>query len=131
MNSALFEKYKEFCSHFAFKQILKKATRITFNSPNSLLDHILTNSVQNISQYGIIDLAISDHQMIYLTRKINHLNFKTHKEIHFLCLKKCDSCEFCAPPRMERELFQSLRFIPVPEMDDSGEHYKAFEVSFI
>lgn len=32
---------------------------------------------------------------------------------------------------MERELFQSLRFIPVPEMDDSGEHYKAFEVSFI
>ena len=50
---------------------------------------------------------------------------------YFLCLKKCDSCEFCAPPRMERELFQSLRFIPVPEMDDSGEHYKAFEVSFI
>ena len=93
-HSALFKKYRNFCSHFAFKQILRKATRIACNSADSLLDHILTKSIQNISQYGIIDVSLSDHQMIYLTRKINRFNFNTHKEFNFRCLKKYSADEY-------------------------------------
>ena len=55
--TTLFKNYKEFCNSFSLKQLIKEATRIACNSPDSLLDHILTNSPQNVSQYGIIDLA--------------------------------------------------------------------------
>ena len=36
----------------------------------TLLDHILTNSDEKVSQSGVIDIGLSDHQMIYCTRKI-------------------------------------------------------------
>ena len=37
---------------------------------STLIDHILVNSNEKISQYGVIDIGISDHQMIYCTRKL-------------------------------------------------------------
>ena len=33
------------------------------------MDHILTNSKEKISQSGILDIGISDHQLIICTRK--------------------------------------------------------------
>ena len=44
-------------------------TRITKNS-TSLLDHVLTNSADRVSQFGVVDTGLSDHQLIYCTRKI-------------------------------------------------------------
>ena len=73
--TTLFKNYKEFCNSFSLKQLTKEVTRIAYNSSYSLVDHILTNSPQNVSQFGIINLALSDHQMIYLTRKNNHKIF--------------------------------------------------------
>ena len=35
----------------------------------TLIDHILTNSPDKVSQSGIIDLGLSDHYLIYCTRK--------------------------------------------------------------
>ena len=34
----------------------------------ALIDGILTNSLNNISQSGVIDLILSDHSLIYCTR---------------------------------------------------------------
>ena len=36
---------------------------------SSLLDHILTNASWKISQKGVIDVGLSDHQLICCTRK--------------------------------------------------------------
>ena len=44
-------------------------TRITCNT-STLIDHILTNAQDNLSQSSVIDTAIPDHNMIYCTRKI-------------------------------------------------------------
>ena len=44
-------------------------TRITKNS-SSVLDHVLTNSADRISQFGIVNVGLLDHQLIYCTRKI-------------------------------------------------------------
>ena len=44
-------------------------TRVTCET-STLIDHILINSDEKISQYGVIDIGISDHQMIYCTRKL-------------------------------------------------------------
>ena len=49
-SSAFVNKYKEICQ--------------TFSLTKSLLDHILTNSSEKVSQKGVLDVGISDHQLI-------------------------------------------------------------------
>ena len=61
-------------------------TRITCNT-STLIDHFLTNSQDNISQSGFIDTAISDHNMIYCTRKILKAKYNKHKELTFRSLR--------------------------------------------
>ena len=61
--------YREFYALHGLKQLISKPTRIAKHS-STLLDHILTNSDEKVSQSGVIDIGLSDHQMIYCTRKI-------------------------------------------------------------
>ena len=66
--------YKIFLVSAGLTQILRQPTRITCSS-STLIDHILTNAQDKVSQSGIIDLGISDHQLIYCTRKLNRNKF--------------------------------------------------------
>ena len=68
ISSSIIKKYKEFCCTFGLKQIIQHPTRITCNT-STLLDHILSNSDDKVIQHGIIDVGLSDHQLIYFTRK--------------------------------------------------------------
>jgi len=79
-------KYKEFFQTFSLTEIIKEPTRITCTS-SSLLDHILTNSSEKISQQGIIDVGLSDHQLIYCTRKIKRTKHNKHNQIKVRSLK--------------------------------------------
>ena len=45
----------------------------------SLLDHILTNSSERVSQSGAADVGLSDHQMTYCARKITRLKHNSHR----------------------------------------------------
>ena len=90
-SSALVNKYKEFCQTISLTEIIKEPTRIiwfTSCSNNTLLDHILTNSSEKVSQKGIIDVGISDHQLIYCTRKIKRIKHNMHNQIQVRSLKK-------------------------------------------
>ena len=80
------KKYKEFCSLNGLKQLLTLPTRITKNS-TSLLDHVLTNSADRVSQFGVVDTGLSDHQLIYCTRKITRTKSNVHKYIKTRSLK--------------------------------------------
>ena len=82
----LINKYKEFCQSFSLKEIIKEPTRITC-STSSLLDHILTNCSEKISQKGIVNTGISDHQLIYCTRKILRTKLNKHNQIQVRSLK--------------------------------------------
>ena len=62
------KRYLELCKTFGFKQILKSPTRVTL-STSSLIDHILKNTNEKIAQCGLINVGLSDHQMIFCTRK--------------------------------------------------------------
>ena len=86
-SSALVNKYKEFCQTFSLTEIIKEPTRITC-STSTLLDHILTNSSEKVSQKGVIDVGISDHQLIYCTRKIKRIKHNMHNQIQVQSLKK-------------------------------------------
>ena len=80
------KRYKEFCSLHGIEQLLTLPTRITNNS-SSLLDHILTNSADRILQFGIVNVGLSDHQLIYCTRKITRTRLNTHKYVKMRSLK--------------------------------------------
>ena len=54
---------------------------------STLIDHIFTNKQEYISQSGIIDTAVSDHSVVYCTRKISRVKYNKHKEITFRSLK--------------------------------------------
>ena len=66
--------YHEFSSQHGIKQLITSPMTST-----SLLDHILTNSSERVSQSGVADVGLSDHQMTYCTRKIIHLKHNTHR----------------------------------------------------
>ena len=72
--------YQEFCSLHGLKQLITSPSRVTENS-SSLLDHILTNFTDRVSQSGVVDTGLSDHQLIYCTRKVDRTKFNTHKYI--------------------------------------------------
>ena len=87
INCPLMSKYKELCQTFSLKEIIQEPTRIT-STTSFLLDHILTNAGWKISQKGVIDVGLSDHQLIYCTRKIIRTKANMHNQIRVRSLKK-------------------------------------------
>ena len=80
------KRYNEFCAMHGLKQLIKSPTRVTENT-SSLLDHILTNSQDKISQVGVMDIGLSDHQITYCTRKVIKEKFNKHRDITIRSLK--------------------------------------------
>ena len=80
------KRYKEVCSLHGLKQIIKTPTRTTDRS-SSLLDHILTNLFSEISQQGFLDLGLSDHRLIYCTRKTTRTKIHEHTFVKIRTLK--------------------------------------------
>ena len=72
-------KNREFCARHGLTQLVKSATRITKNT-STILGHILTNSTDKIFKVGTMDIGLSDHQLIYCTRK--KFKEKTHTKTY-------------------------------------------------
>ena len=89
----LIRQYIEFFQSYSLKQILREPTRITCNT-SSLLDHILSNSLQKISSSGILDIGISDHKLIFCTRKIVRYKSNKHHNIFGRSYKNYDQTNF-------------------------------------
>ena len=79
-------KYQEFCHFFSLKQLISCPARIRCSS-STITDHILANYPDRVSQKGIIDIGISDHHLIFCTRKTLKTKTGSHKQISFLSLK--------------------------------------------
>ena len=54
---------------YGLTQLITEPTRVTQYS-STLIDLCLTNSPDKISRSGVINIGISDHSAIYLTRKV-------------------------------------------------------------
>ena len=85
-NAPFVSKYKELCQTFSLKEIIQEPTRVT-STTSSPLDHILTNAGWKILQKGVIDVGLSDHQLIYCRRKILRTKFNMHNQIWVRSLK--------------------------------------------
>ena len=78
--------YFDFCTMFGLKQLIKSPTRITCSS-SSIIDHILASFPNRVTQRGILDVGLSDHQLIYCTWKITKIKRGGHKQITFRSFK--------------------------------------------
>ena len=86
--SSNIENYHQFCIMYGLKQLIKSPTRETC-STSTLIDHILASFPARVSQKGVIDVGISDHQLIFCTQKVSrlktagiykYLNFRSFKD---------------------------------------------------
>ena len=71
---------------FGLKQLIEVPTRVTYSS-STIIDHMLASFPDRVSQQGVIDVGLSDHQIIYCTRKISRIKRGTHKQIRYRSLK--------------------------------------------
>ena len=79
--------YLQFCTMFGLTQLIKLSTRITCSS-TSLINHILGSLPERISQAGVMNVGLSDYQLICCTRKISRIKTGgVHKKIKFRPLK--------------------------------------------
>jgi len=78
---------------FQLEQIIDKPTRVTEHH-KSLIDHLITNASNMISDSGVCEMSISDHNLVFIVRKhgiprgnpkvIQTRNFKRFNEQKFI-----------------------------------------------
>ena len=80
------KKYAQICSNLGLKQLIKHPTRITCHV-STLIDHIITNCELKVTQSGVIDTSLSEHQLTFCTSKIKRVKTNNHKQISILSLE--------------------------------------------
>ena len=55
----------------------------------TLLEHILTNSPGKVIQGGVAEIELSDHELIYCSRKTSLLKLNEHYKILLRSMKNC------------------------------------------
>ena len=97
--------YFDFGTMFGLKQLIESPTRITCGS-SSIIDHILASFSDRVTQQGILNVGLSDHQLIFCTRKNTRIKRDGHKQIKFRCSKTI-------PLMVMRKLWLKLIFLSV------------------
>ena len=78
--------YLDFCFLFSLEQLISIPTRVTSRTA-TLIDHVLTNSSQKVSQCGVIELGISDHDLVHCSSKTPSLKPNKHNDISVRSMK--------------------------------------------
>ena len=68
----MINRYRELCQIHSLKQLMTCPTRVICNT-STLIDHIRTNSTEKIFQSGVIDSGITDHHLIFFSRKVKRV----------------------------------------------------------
>ena len=109
---------KIFVSSQGLHQLITEPTRISENT-STLLDHILTNSIEKTSQSGIIDVGLSDHQLIFCTRKVVKNKSGKHKTIKIRSMKRYSQDLFL-------EELEKAQFPDYSQFEDMHKAYSHF-----
>ena len=79
--------YHQFFTMHGLKQLIQSPTQVT-SSTSALLDRILTSAPSRVSQKGLINAGLSDHHLIYCTKKISGIKTGgVYKYLNFRSLK--------------------------------------------
>ena len=80
--------YHKSCAFFGFKQLIKVQTRVT-SSSFIIIDHILARYPERLTQHGVINIGLPDHQFIYYIKKSSRIKRGYHKQLKFRSFKHC------------------------------------------
>ena len=122
-NCTLVKKLFSFSRMFGLTQMIDSATRITCNS-SSILNLIFTSVVDNITQSGVLAVGISDHLVIYCTRKVTRVKSGCHKCVKVRSLKKYTKDQF-------NELLMHCGLDCIYEISNVNEAYAFFKDKFV
>ena len=117
LNSTL----KYFCDLFSLKQLISEHTRIY---SSTIIDLILVSDCHKISQSGVIDCNISDHQLIFCTRKITHNFIGKHNTVKLRSLKNYNKEAF-------QQHLVGIDWLNVLNCDNVFDAWKNFKSVFI
>ena len=117
-NSRFRNRLTQMLNIFNLQQLIDKPTHVTPTS-STLLDHIYANNSNNISQSGVIETGISDHFMIYCTRKVTRSQ-----------ADKCNSIKIRSMKHYSKELLteklQCISWEPVLQCTEVNEAWEKF-----
>merc|ERR1712002_780136 len=85
-NSDFKNRYMDTLNSYNFTQLIEEPTRVTQNTI-TLIDHIHSNSTDKICQSGVIKSGISDHYIIYCTRKVVKGQINKHNTVKTRSMK--------------------------------------------
>ena len=77
---------KHFMSMFGMSQLINTSTRIT-STTSTIVDLILISDPAKISQCGVLDLGLSDHQVIHCIRKCKKIPTSRHNGVTLRSLR--------------------------------------------
>ena len=80
---------------FSFRQLIEEPTRVTLTT-STIIDHIATTDSSNILNSGVYKISLSNHYMVYCTRKLNGAIEKDHKMIKTRKMKNFNEDAFLA-----------------------------------
>ena len=89
----LTKSYLEFCFTYSLEQTIARPTRVT-DQTATLIDYILTNSPDKVSQSGVIDLDLSYRDLIYCSKNTSLPKSHKHKDIFVLSMKRYSAKKF-------------------------------------
>ena len=115
---SLTKKYVAFLRTFGLSQLIKEPTRVT-DKTATLIDHILINTPDKITQSNVLRKSISDHDIIFCTRKHQMTKTGKHNKITIRSMKN-----------YSKEIFlEKLREIQFPNFrnfENINEAYQTF-----
>ncbi len=82
----LFKSYDSVLKIFNLCQMIKQPTRET-EFTSSVIDHILCNNPEKNGQSGVLNRGISDHVVVYCTRKLSKSSFNKHNNVKVRSVK--------------------------------------------
>ena len=110
--------YFDFCTMFGLKQLIESPTRMTCSS-SSIIDHILASFPDKVTQRGILNIGLSNHQLIYCIRKNTRIKRGGHKQI-----KLCSFTNY-ALNGFEKALVE-INFPEYKSFDNGNDAYSNF-----
>ena len=78
--------YFDFCTLFGRKHSIENPTSITCSS-SSIINHILASLPDRVTQQKILNVGLSDHQLICSTREITRIKRGAHNQIKLCSFK--------------------------------------------
>ena len=103
--------YLDFCFSFFLEQLISISTRVTSKTA-ILIDYVLTNSSQKVTQRGVIELGKSDHDYVHCIRKTPSLKLNKQNDISIRSMKNYTK-EKLLELLTKTDFYQTTRLLPV------------------